>query len=50
VPVSSGVGDLLVTIDVAVPDKLGPAEREAVQQLGDLMKGDSLRDHLWGDE
>jgi molecular chaperone DnaJ len=49
VPASSGVGDLLVTIDVAVPQHLSEAEREAVAALGDLRKGDGLREHLWGD-
>lgn len=49
VPASSGVGDLLVTVEVSVPAKLSDAEREAVQALGDLMKGDSLREHLWSE-
>jgi molecular chaperone DnaJ len=49
VPASSGAGDLLVTVDVAVPDHLGEAEREAVVALGDLMKGDGLREYLWGE-
>ncbi|MBV9659520.1 MAG: molecular chaperone DnaJ [Acidimicrobiales bacterium] len=49
VPASSGGGDLLVTVEVAVPAKASPAEREAIEQLGDLMKGDSLRHHLWGE-
>ena len=49
VPASSGAGDLLVTVEVSVPAKLSDAEREAVQALGDLMKGDSLREHLWSE-
>jgi len=49
VPASSGVGDLLVSIEVAVPKHLSEAEREAVVALGDLQKGDGLREHLWGD-
>ena len=49
VPASSGAGDLLVTVEVSVPAKLSDAEKEAVQALGDLMKGDSLREHLWSD-
>ncbi|HEX4864634.1 MAG TPA: DnaJ C-terminal domain-containing protein, partial [Acidimicrobiales bacterium] len=49
VPASSGAGDLLVTVEVSVPSKLNSAEREAVEALGDLMKGDSLREHLWSD-
>jgi molecular chaperone DnaJ len=47
VPVSSGAGDLLVTIEVAVPADLNDAEREAVGALGDLIKGDALRENLW---
>jgi molecular chaperone DnaJ len=47
VPVSSGAGDLLVTIEVAVPADLNEAEREAVGALGDLIKGDALRESLW---
>ena len=49
VPASSGAGDLLVTVEVAVPSTLTEAEREAVEVLGDLMKGEPLRDHLWGE-
>jgi molecular chaperone DnaJ len=49
VPASSGAGDLLVSIDVIVPEKVSRAEREAIEQVADLMKGDSLRHHLWGD-
>jgi molecular chaperone DnaJ len=49
VPASSGVGDLLVSLEVAVPTRLSEAEREAVVALGDLQKGDGLREHLWGD-
>jgi molecular chaperone DnaJ len=47
VPISSGAGDLLVTIEVAVPADLNEAEREAVGALGDLIKGDALRETLW---
>jgi molecular chaperone DnaJ len=49
VPANSGAGDLLVTVEVSVPTKLTEAEREAVQALGDLTKGDALREHLWSD-
>jgi molecular chaperone DnaJ len=49
VPASSGAGDLLVTVEVAVPSKLTDAERESIQALGDLLKGDPLREHLWSD-
>src|ERR1700677_4569596 len=37
VPASSGVGDLLVTIEVAVPDRLSDEARESVEALGDLI-------------
>jgi molecular chaperone DnaJ len=47
VPASSGVGDLLVTLEVDVPDKLNDAERKAVAALGDVIAGDGLRDYLW---
>ena len=33
VPAASGVGDLLVTVEVAVPQKLTDAEREAIEAL-----------------
>jgi hypothetical protein len=36
-----------VTIEVAVPADLNDAEREAVGALGDLIKGDALRENLW---
>jgi molecular chaperone DnaJ len=49
VPVASGAGDLLVTLEVAVPEKLNDTEREAVAALGDVIKGDGLRDYLWRD-
>jgi molecular chaperone DnaJ len=45
----SGAGDLLVTVEVAVPQHLDEAEREAVGALGDVFKGDALREHLWGE-
>jgi molecular chaperone DnaJ len=47
VPASSGAGDLLVTVEVTVPDKLDADQKAAVEQLADLFKGDSLRDNLW---
>ncbi|MGH8919092.1 MAG: DnaJ C-terminal domain-containing protein, partial [Actinomycetes bacterium] len=46
VPASSGVGDLLVTVEVDVPTELSGATREAVEALGDVSKGDALRHHL----
>jgi molecular chaperone DnaJ len=50
VPASSGFGDLLVTIDVAVPDSLEDEERQSVERLGELMDGDALRMNLWSDQ
>jgi molecular chaperone DnaJ len=49
VPASSGVGDLLVMVDVAVPDRLSDEARKSVEALGDLIDGESLRNNLWGD-
>jgi molecular chaperone DnaJ len=49
VPATSGAGDLLVTVDVAVPQHLSDSEREAVTALADLIKPDGLRNHLWSD-
>jgi molecular chaperone DnaJ len=46
VPASSGVGDLLVTVEVVVPQKLSDAEREAIEALATLSRGDSPRAHL----
>jgi len=44
---SKGVaGDLLVTVDVAVPSTVSDAERAAVQALADLEPDASPRDHL----
>jgi molecular chaperone DnaJ len=49
VPASSGVGDLLVTVEVAVPDRLSDEAKKSVEALGTLIDGDSLRANLWGD-
>jgi molecular chaperone DnaJ len=49
VPASSGVGDLLVTVDVAVPDRLTDEARKSVEALGDLIDGEALRNGLWGE-
>jgi molecular chaperone DnaJ len=46
VPASSGVGDLLVTIEVAVPQKLTDAERDAIEALASASDGQSPRSHL----
>ena len=45
VPVSKGAGDLLVTTEVAVPQKLTAEQREAVEALAESSK-DSPRAHL----
>ncbi len=45
VPVSSGAGDLLVTVEVAVPESLSEAQREAVEALG-AASTESPRRHL----
>jgi molecular chaperone DnaJ len=46
VPAANGHGDLLVTVEVAVPPKLGDAERDAVQALSEVLPGDDLRTGL----
>jgi molecular chaperone DnaJ len=45
VPKSKGVGDLLVTVEVAVPAKLSAEERKAVEALA-AAAGESPRSHL----
>jgi molecular chaperone DnaJ len=46
VPASSGAGDLLVTVEVAVPQKLSDAEREAIEALASASDGSSPRAYL----
>jgi len=46
VPARSGAGDLLVTVEVAVPQKLTEAEREAIEALHSASNGGSPRAHL----
>ncbi|HEX3539093.1 MAG TPA: molecular chaperone DnaJ [Acidimicrobiales bacterium] len=48
VPVRTGIGDLLVTVEVAVPQKLTDAEREAIEALASATdsNGGSPRAHL----
>ncbi|MDQ6783798.1 MAG: molecular chaperone DnaJ [Actinomycetota bacterium] len=46
VPVASGVGDLFVTVEVAVPSTLSEEQRQAVEALGDVLDGPSLRANL----
>jgi molecular chaperone DnaJ len=41
-----GTGDLLVTVEVAVPQKLSAAERKAVEALAAASDGTSPRAHL----
>ncbi|MDQ3570218.1 MAG: molecular chaperone DnaJ [Actinomycetota bacterium] len=45
VPVSSGAGDLLVTVEVTVPEQLSEAQREAVEALA-AASVESPRRHL----
>lgn len=46
VAAAAGTGDLLVTVDVAVPSELSTAERKAVEALQAASDGVSLRTHL----
>jgi molecular chaperone DnaJ len=46
VSVPKGQGDLLVTVEVAVPSKLTSAERKAVEALQAASNGASPRAHL----
>ncbi len=39
-------GDLLVTVEVVVPEKLNAAQRRALKELGEATKGRPLREHL----
>ena len=52
VPATRGHGDLLVTVEVAVPDpdRLTAEQQEAVAKLGSQLDGDSLRRATWGDQ
>ena len=52
VPANRGHGDLLVTVEVAVPDPKGltAEQQEAVAKLGSLLDGDSRRQAVWGDQ
>jgi molecular chaperone DnaJ len=49
VPASAGVGDLLVTVEVAVPSALDDAQKAAVEALGAVLPGDTLRRAAFGD-
>ena len=46
VPATSGAGDLLVTVEVAVPEQLNDEQREAVEALAAASNGWSPRSHL----
>jgi molecular chaperone DnaJ len=46
VPAAKSAGDLLVTVEVAVPSKLSGAERKAVEALQAASNGESPRAHL----
>ena len=46
VPTAKGTGDLLVTVEVAVPSKLSAAERKAVEAFRAASDGESPRAHL----
>jgi molecular chaperone DnaJ len=46
VPARSGAGDLLVTVEVAVPTDPGAAEAEAIRALAAVTDGDALRAYL----
>jgi molecular chaperone DnaJ len=48
VPVAKGTGDLLVTVEVAVPTKLSDAEREATEALAEAAT-ESPRQHLFAE-
>lgn len=47
VPAKAGPGDLLVTVEVAVPTKLTAAQRKVVEELGALTASESPRTHLF---
>ncbi len=46
VPADSRTGDLLVTVEVVVPEKLNAAQRRALKDFAEATKGGTLRDHL----
>ncbi|MST34237.1 hypothetical protein GHK86_16095, partial [Acidimicrobiaceae bacterium USS-CC1] len=47
VPARSGAGDLLVTVEVAVPTAPTPEQRDLVQSLASVSDGDALRAALF---
>ncbi|MGI8491778.1 MAG: molecular chaperone DnaJ [Acidimicrobiales bacterium] len=48
VPTPSGTGDLLVTAEVVVPQRLNDEQRHAVEALAGVLPGDAMRTHLGG--
>jgi molecular chaperone DnaJ len=46
---STGAGDLLVTVEVTVPEHMTDEQKEAVSRLADLTDGASLRSATWGE-
>jgi molecular chaperone DnaJ len=42
-------GDLLVSVEVAVPEHPTPEQQEAIDRLGELMDGSQLRSATWGE-
>jgi molecular chaperone DnaJ len=44
VPASTGFGDLLVTVEVAVPQHLTDAQRKAIEALAETLTDDPRRD------
>jgi molecular chaperone DnaJ len=49
VPRANGAGDLLVNVEVAVPEQLSAEARDAVSALSRFVDGDSLRSAAWGE-
>ena len=46
VPAAKGPGDLMVTVEVAVPSRLSDEQRAAIEQLAAASAGESPRQHL----
>ena len=46
VPIDDWTGDLLVTVEVVVPEKLNAAQRRALKDFAEATKGRPLREHL----
>ena len=46
VPTDGRPGDLLVTVEVVVPEKLNAAQRRALKDFAEATKGRPIRDHL----